>query len=225
MNKETIIAGIEKYVDTLTENEKATYKRALSEFTLADNKDAKEIYPIFELVCIVQELQREIKEQAQKEAKGNTFVKRSKLITKLLEKSYNKAFKKGFIEEINGEIMKCCVVDGIYCFALYDIDIPMIAGGETPKITLKNILPDYKGFDVCEFDISDIKAALKVHKAKKDKTDCLTEINGKYYNTSYFINVVDGLGGNVKLYQSNNPVRPDVFESENGIALLCPVRK
>lgn len=225
MNKEKIVAGIEKYVDTLPENEKAKYKQALTKFTLADNKEAKEINPFYELVCIVQELQQEIKEQAQKETKGNTFVKRSKLITKLLDKSYNEKYKKGFYEEINGEKMVCCLIDGYYAFMLYDIDIPMLAEGEKAQFTISNILPDYKSFTVCDFDIADIKAALKLHKAKKDKTKCVTEINGKCYDTSYFINVIDGLGGDIKMYQNRNPIAADVFESENGLALLCPCRK
>lgn len=226
MNKEKIIANIERYVKTLREKEQIYYFSGLEN---AGNTPIKEAYkntpePIFELAEIVQELKREIKEQAQKEAKGNTFVKRSKLITKLLDKCYNEKFKKGFYEEINGEKMVCCIVDGFYAFMLYDIDIPMVAEGEEQPFTVNKMIPDYKSFAVCDFDIADIKTALKLHKAKKDKTKCVTEINGKYYNAEYFINVVDGLGGNVKVYQSNSPVQPDIFESENGIALLCPCR-
>lgn len=223
MNKERIIANIEHYISVLSNEEKAEYIKAF-EYTIDENKKAKEIYPIVALAEIVQELERELKEQAQKEAKGNTFVKRSKLITKLLDKSYNEKYAKGFIEEINGEKMICCIIDGFYCFALYDIDIPMLAEGEKAQFTLSKILPDYKSFAVCDFDIADIKTALKLHKAKKDKTKCVTEINGKYYDTSYFINVIDGLGGDIKMYQNSSPVAADIFESENGIALLMPCR-
>ena len=223
MNKEKIIANIERYIGTVSNEEKEMYIGGFK-YTAEENKKAKEIYPILELVEIVQVLQRELKEQAQKETKGNTFVKRSKLITKLLDKSYNEKYKKGFYEEINGQKMVCCIIDGYYCFALNDIDIPMLAGGEKAQFTLQKILPDYKSFAVCDFDIADIKTALKLHKAKKDKTKCVTEINGKYYDTSYFINVIDGLGGDIKMYQNSSPTAADVFESENGIALLCPCR-
>ena len=65
----------------------------------------------------------------------------------------------------------------------------------------------------------------KLHKAKKDKKDCVIELNGKYYNAAYFINVVDGLGGNVKLHQNSNKMAVDIFTSENGLAVLCTMRK
>lgn len=224
MNKERIIANIEHYIGILSNEEKAEYIKAFN-YTIDENKKAKEIYPIVALAEIVQTLELELKEQAQKETKGNTFVKRSKLITKLLDKSFSEKYKKGFYEEINGEKMVCCLIDGYYAFMLYDIDIPMLAEGEKAQFTLSNILPDYKSFTVCDFDIADIKAALKLHKAKKDKTKCVTEINGKYYDTGYFINVIDGLGGDIKMYQNSNPIAADVFESENGLALLCPCRK
>lgn len=226
MNKEKIIANIESYVKTLREKEQIYYFSGLEN---AGETPIKKAYqntpePIFELAEIVQELKREIKEQAQKEAKGNTFVKRSKLITKLLEKSYNERFKKGFIEEINGEKMKCCIIDGFYAFMLYDIDIPMIAEGERQDFTVKKAMPDYKNFEICDFDIADIKTVLKLHKAQKDKTKCVVEINGKYYDAKFFIDVIDGLGGDIKMYQNPNKVAADIFESENGIALLMPCR-
>lgn len=224
MNKEQIIANIEHYIGILSNEEKAEYIKAF-DYTIEENKKAKEIYPIVALAEIVQTLERELKEQAQKETKGNSFVKRSKLITKLLNKSWNDKYKKGFYEEINGEQKKCCIIDGFYAFMLNDIDIPMLAEGEKQEFTITKILPDYKSFAVCEFDIAEIKTALKLHKAKKDKTKCITEINGKCYDTSYFINVVDGLGGDIKMYQSSSPVSADVFESENGAALLMPCRK
>ena len=227
MNKENIIANIERYVKTLREKEQIYYFSGLEN---AGDTPIKQAYkntpePIFELAEIVQELKKELKDQALKETKGNNFVKRSKLITKLLAKSYNEQFKKGFYEEINGEKMKCCIVDGFFAFMLHDIDIPMKAADEKQPLTLKRILPDYKSFKVCEFDITEIKAKIKLHKAAKNKERCLVELNNKYYDANYFVSVIDGLGGDITMYQNANPVYCDVFESENGLAILMPCRK
>ena len=101
----------------------------------------------------------------------------------------------------------------------------MLAENEKAQFTLKNVLPEYKDFEVIDFDIAEIKTTLKLHKAKKNKNECVIELNGKYYNAAYFINIVDGLGGNVKLYQNSNKMEVDICTSENGLAVLCPMRK
>ena len=101
----------------------------------------------------------------------------------------------------------------------------MLAENEKAQSTLKYVFPEYKDFGVIDFDIAEIKTTLKLHKAKKDKNECVIELNGKYYNAEYFINVVDGLGGNVKLYQNSNKMEVDICTSENGLAVLFPMRK
>lgn len=228
MKKEKIIANIESYVKTLREKEQLYYYSSLEN---AGDAPIKKAFPnvgepIFELAEIVQELKREIKEQAQKETKGNSFVKRSKLITKLLEKSYDERSKKGIIEEINGEELQCCIIDGYYAFAFRErLDIPMIEAGTKQPFALQKVLPNYNSFEVRNFDIAEIKTTLKMHKAAKKKEACIIDIGEKCYNAKYFIDVIDGLGGDIKLYQNKNTLGIDVFESENGIALLCPCRK
>ena len=230
MTNEKIIANIERYISTVSKEQQQHFEQAL-EIAEKEHKPVKKYFsavsePIFELAEIVQELKREIKEKAQKETNSNSFVKRSKLITKLLSKCWQEKFQKGFFEEIDGAKKQCCIIDGYYAFAFNDeLDIPMLAENEKAQFTLKNVLPEYKDFEVIDFDIAEIKTTLKLHKAKKDKNDCVIELNGKYYNAEYFINVVDGLGGNVKLYQNSNKMEVDICTSENGLAVLCPMRK
>lgn len=230
MNKEKIIANIETYINTLNEEEQKCFKTVL-DVSEKEHKKVKKVYkdlfsPILELAEIVQELRQEIKEQAQKDTKGNSYVKRSKLITKLLDKCYRVQFQTGFFEEMNGEKMQCCIIDAYYAFMFRNaLDIPMWGVEGEPSYSVKKLIPDYRDFKQCEYDIAEIRTALKLHKAKKDKNPCIIELNNKCYNAEYFINVVDGLGGDVKMYQDPNEVRIDVFESENGIAILCPSKK
>lgn len=225
MKKEQIIANIERYVSTLSEADRKTFANALA---AAGSTPVKQIYsplPLFELAEVVQELKRELKEQAQKETRGNSFVKRSKLLTKLLATNEREDLQKGFFEEINGEKMQCCIINGFYAFMLKnELDIPMIEESEKQPFTMARCLPEYKHFNKAVFDIADIKTKIKTHKAKKDKTKCTIEISGKYYDAEFFIKVVDGLGGEITLYQSTDLRQCGVFESENGIAILMPCR-
>ena len=226
MKKETIIALIDEYVSSLNDSAKKDYT-ALFDVSNRENKSIKQVfkdYPnaIRNLAIIVQELEQELKDEATKQSKGGSHLKRSKLVAKLLSKCYNDEWKNGFFEEINGEKMQCCVIDGIYGFAFRNpLDIPI---NDFPPCTLKNMLPDYNNFEKCKFDIADIKAQLKLHKTKKDKTPLKIQIGIKFYNAQYFINCVDGLGGDITLYQNPKVKCIDIFESENGIALLAPLR-
>lgn len=201
MKNEKIITTIERYINTLNESEKAS---------------------AFELSVIVQELKQELKEKALKETYGNTYLKRSKLVSKLLSKCYREDMQKAFNEKINGENMQCCVIDSYYAFAFKaPLDLPM---SESSSFTVSKAIPDYSNYNVVEYDIAEIKTTLKLHKAEKKKERCTIEINGKCYNAQYFINVVEALGEDVAFYQSKKWNSLDVFENENGIAILCPVK-
>ncbi len=230
MKKEQIIANIERYVNTLNEADRNKFTTAL-ETAGKTQVPIKQVYPhinepIFELAEIVQELKKELKEQAQKETRGNTFVKRSKLIAKLIATNQREDMKKGFFEEINGDKMQCSIINGFYAFMLKDaLDIPMIEENEKQPFTMARCLPEYKHFDKAVFDVADIKTKIKMHKAKKDKSKCMIEISGRWYDAEFFIKVVDGLGGDITLYHNTKDIRQcGVFESENGLAILMPCR-
>lgn len=228
MKNEKIIANIEAYIATLDSEKQQMFNKSLEQ---AENerKAVKKLFsaecePLLELAEIIQELKAEMKQAEQKAAGGASLVKRTKLLNKLLSKCYRDNFKKGFYEEIRGEKMQCSIIDGFYAFMLRnELDIPMQAAG---GVTISRCLPDYRDFGECSFDIAEIKTALKLFKATKDKKErfCRIEINGRYYDASYFINVIEILGGDVKMYHDAKQLNAAVFESENGIAILMPVR-
>lgn len=171
---------------------------------------------------IVQELKQELKEKALKETHGNGYLKRSKLVSKLLSKCFREDMQKAFYEKINGEDMQCCIIDGVCAFAFKKpLDLPTT---EISSLTVGKLIPNYSKFDIVAYDIAEIKTTLKLHKAEKKKENCIIEINGKCYNAQYFINVVEALGEDVTFYQDEKWNSLDVFENENGIAILCPVK-
>lgn len=201
MKIEKIITSIEKYLNTLNESEKAE---------------------AFELSEIVLELRQKLKEKALKETHGSTYLKRSKLVSKLLSKCFREDMQKAFNEKINGENVQCCIIDDHYAFAFKNpLDLPM---AEESKFTISKFLPDYSSFDKVEYDIAEIKTTLKLHKAEKKKEKCIIEINKKCYDAQYFINVIEALGEDATFYQSEKWNSLDVFENKNGIAVLCPCK-
>lgn len=226
MKTEKIIANIEKYVNTLNAGGKNDYMQALK--TAEErHQPVKECYknfpdPILELVEIVQELKQELKEKALKETQGSTYLKRSKLVSKLLAKCPREDMQKAFNQKVCGEDMQCCIIDGYYALAFRNpLDLPMAESG---GFTIEKVIPDYSYFNAVEYDIAEVKATLKLHKVEKKKGNCIIKINKKFYNAQYFCNVVEALGENVTFYQGENPLGMDVFENKNGIATLCPVR-
>lgn len=120
MKAEKIITSIEKYLNTLNESEKAE---------------------ALELNEIVLTLRQELKEKALKETHGSTFLKRAKLVSKLLSKCFREDMQKAFNEKINGENMQCCIIDGYYAFAFKSpLDLPM---AEERNFSFNKCLPDY----------------------------------------------------------------------------------
>ena len=225
MKNEQIIANIEKYVATL-DAEKQKEFRFLLEGAERNRTPVKKMYAnvdgLIELAEIVQELKAEMKEKELKAKNGDSFAKRNKLVNKLLTKGFDHRFRNAFYKEINGEKLQCCVIEGIYAFMFRnELDLPI---NQASECDLARILPKYKDFEICDFDMVEIRTALKLHNAKKDKPRCLIELNGTYFDAKHFINVIEGLGGNITMYRNPKTINASVFESENGIALLMPCR-
>lgn len=240
MTPEKIIANIENYISLLPQSEQELYSeylrlaetnyQSVTEIPCVKNSILKHD-PLLELVEIVRELKRDIKEKMQKNTKGKSFVQRSKKLTKIIShKSNIEKFAKGWIEEIKGEQLQVSSYCWCYAFLLKEhLDIPMFTEQEKQEYGyyMKNIIPPYKTeYKPIEFDIADIKAKLTLHKAKKNKDVCKIEIDGAIFNAEYFVNLVEILGENVTIYK--RPFRRlgvVVFENDNGIGLLVPIRE
>ncbi len=229
MTNEKIIATIEKYVESLNDEDRKAYNMAF-DISRKDIVPIKDFFdkvgiPVFGLAMIVQELEQEMKKAAQKKVGGSSYVKRTALINKLIAKNTREELRKGWFEEIEGERMQCFLVNGYMAFAFRNtVDAPM---NETDNpFTLMKVLKCRKeDLTECEYDIADIKMQLKLHKARKEKGICEIKVGTKYYDAQYFVNVIEGLGGDVIMLQdSDSWNRMDIFKSENGLAILMPIR-
>ena len=79
------------------------------------------------------------------------------------------------------------------------------------------------------FNISDVKTALKIYRAENGRNcpvPCNFYLGISRYNAEYILNCYDILGGNIVFKQSKtNELAPAILESENGMAILLPMRK
>lgn len=81
--------------------------------------------------------------------------------------------------------------------------------------------------------LAEVKSALKDFKARqkalprsqRSKTPAPYDIGNSCYNPEYIIEAYDILGGEITYYQDeNHPLNPALLTSENGMAVIMPVR-
>ncbi len=167
----------------------------------------------------------EIKGQVIKEKGGNKELKRFKAVQR-----YIKNIEKRCIAGFNGtweEQDKQCFSDGYTAFILKN-KIEGLPKNEKQNLDLHTVLKDVNANNEINVDIKDIKVAFKIHKAKYGRKypTCQYNLGISLYNAEYILNCYDILGGNIIFRQSQtNELSPAILESENGIAILSPIRK
>lgn len=167
----------------------------------------------------------EIKEQVIKEKGGNKELKRFKAVQR-----YIKNIEKRCVAGFNGtreEQDKQCFSDGYTAFILNN-KIEGLPKNEKQNLDLHTVLKDVDANNEINVDINDIKSAFKIHKAKygRKHPTCRYNLGISQYNAEYVLNCYDILGGNIIFKQSQtNELSPAILESENGIAILLPIRK
>lgn len=229
-----VIAGIENYIagsDGL--------KQDFDYFIKGFESGALEAWasyqavPIAYLAAIAYKMKSLVKEQEQKTTKGKSFVQRSKYVSKLLAGNEKEIIQKGFYRNIKGENKQVICINGIYAIVFNQpLDIPVFEGNEN-EVKGLNVAPFFNdvnmnNFADLEFDIADIQSKIKIynatHKTKKEREKLALYKNGKYFSACRLSEVFNCLGGNnIKWYFDHNVKSFDIFENENGIAVLLPL--
>jgi hypothetical protein len=167
----------------------------------------------------------EIRDKAAKAKGGNSLVKRIHAATKYLNDEAKKGCKvwSGCTWMEDG---KQCFVNGYTAFALNE----PLEGLRTTDAEHFNVLPcfpDTSNYITAVVNVADVTARLKIYKAKHgSKTPFDYDIGNSRYNAQYILDCYNILGGDIVFkLPANGEITPAVMESENGNALLCPVRK
>lgn len=176
---------------------------------------------MFELAKIAYMCEQEIKEEAIKSACSTSFAKAQKKLDKMIAKNERESIRKAWIDDIGGEEKVCACVDG-YWFACFDKDKCALPIQDEVPLHIAQLIPNgYYEFPIVNYNISDVIAEAK--KATK-KNRVVVKVGEKYFNAKYLADVLEVLGNKgVKHYQNANGVGIDIFESEYGIAGLCPI--
>ena len=103
-----------------------------------------------------------------------------------------------------------------------DLDVANIV-----ETYLTSKLPDE--YDQISFDVEDIKAAINEYKERRTANmplSCAVELNRKFYDAEYVLDILDVLtkrGGKLWWCQTTDIRRADYIETDNGIAVFCPM--
>lgn len=107
-------------------------------------------------------------------------------------------------------------------------DIP-----KTQGFRLFDVIPkDYKSFNQYTIDRSTVASYQKINKSKYrgkagtfiNSTSNSCKISNSFVSMTLLLNVIDILGGNITFFVSEKQYQLIICESENGIAVLCPIR-
>ena len=145
----------------------------------------------------------------------------------------NELYHKAVMANIDGRQMQCMYLN-FFIIGLYepsefietsnDLDVANIV-----ETYLTSKLPDE--YDQISFDVEDIKAAINEYKERRTANmplSCAVELNRKFYDAEYVLDILDVLtkrGGKLWWCQTTDIRRADYIETDNGIAVLCPLHK
>ena len=143
----------------------------------------------------------------------------AKFLAKLMRKNDSPYWQKAHYGEIDGNIKQLIGIESI-CFYYFIMNEPLDV--ETRDFVAS--APDdgteynYYSFPKIEFDANNIKNAIKENKK-------IVQIGEKQFIGADIINIVKVLGNKITFYQVPDALSRDVFESEEGIAVITPYRQ
>lgn len=175
---------------------------------------------------IIELAKKEIREKEVKKKCNSSDVKRFKLIEKyLLKVDMPDRFRTTWIE--NGHQ---CFTNGYIAFMLKK-HFDQLPKTDIPPLNLNDLIKQKTADDLYEVDvdITDVKTKLKIfkaeNKANKTKRPCIYRIENSFFNAQYLIDCYTILSGkNIKFSQTKNNLAPAIIKSENGKAIICPVK-
>lgn len=210
--------------------------RAISEIkSTMENSEYVSAYRM--IVDLYQQAEADLRLDIAKRTKGADGAKRQKSAERYLKDSYKMTNRKytqyAFDVNYDGNNYQC-MLNGYTAFMFNDdgrLDLPNTPSGiEKPDIIAlyKSLLNNT--IDITEFfNIDDIKLYSKsISKGDYIKKPYVIEIADGVkigFNIGYLMSIYEILGGNIKFYTGKNPSITTLrCESENGTALICPVR-
>lgn len=186
----------------------------------------------------LEELARdEIAKETAKAIGGATAIKRRAAALKYLKAvdDAKPTLQNSWLTDRNDTTYQC-FMNGYTAFMLahHIPELPRLERDEWHQSTEDNVLFNSETFYVdnrieFEVNVAELKTKLAIHKGeykgKRNRPACLITIGAQCYNVEYLLEIINILGGNIRWYQPEKATGIALVESENGKAILCPVRK
>ena len=175
---------------------------------------------------IVAMAEKEIIEAAAKATGGNTLLKRTRAAAKYIGKCDE--FRLGAWIDKGEQLF----TNGYTAFFLSPAINGLPEAAESARFDIRKCIPSTDNYVTVEVDPADVAAKLKIWKAetpareRKRGRPLVYDVGEMCYNAEYILDCYNILGGDITFTQPEvwKPI-PAVLTSENGKAILLPVRK
>lgn len=231
MRAEKVIDVCTRIIDEIDENKLGFSRRIINnaysgkgmpEFVDTETK----LYPLVELLY---DACAELRDRELRTSKGVSYVSRCKKFNKILEANskrldgrYSRAWR------YNGEQVITNTQGTVVWFLSKELDIPTVP--ENTNSWAKNVdfirYDDTKSIEIA-CPLAEISACYKTFKASHERdTRCVIQLGNKLYNAEYVLQAAELLGGEITVYEKSEGYGiPLSIQSENGIAIVYPIRK
>jgi len=176
---------------------------------------------------IVAMAEKEIIEAAAKASGGNTLLKRTRAAAKYIDKC-DECRRGAWIDDKGDQLF----TNGYTAFFLSPAINGLPEASARARFDVRSCIPDTDNYITADVSTADVAAKIKIWKAKvparerKHGRPLIYDVGGMCYNAEYILDCYNILGGDITFTQPKiwKPV-PAVLTSENGKAILLPVRK
>ena len=185
-----------------------------------------ELAQIGDTATIIAMAEKEIIEAAAKATGGSTLLKRTRAAAKYISKCDES--RRGTWMDGDEQLF----TNGYTAFFLSPAINGLPEASVRARFDIRKCIPSTDKYITAEVDPADVAAKLKIWKAKVPARErrhgrpLIYDVGGMCYNAEYILDCYNILGGNITFTQPAEwqPV-PAVLTSENGKAILLPVRK
>ena len=176
---------------------------------------------------IVAMAKKEIIEATAKASGGNTLLKRTRAAAKYIDKC-DECRRGAWIDDKGDQLF----TNGYTAFFLNPAINGLPEASARARFDIRKCVPNTDNYIAVEVDPADVAAKLKIWKAETPARErrhgkpLIYDIGGMCYNAEFILDCFNILGGNIKFAQPTEwQPTPAVLTSENGTAILLPIRK
>ena len=176
--------------------------------------------------AIITMAEKEIVEAAAKVNGGSTLLKRTRAAAKYINKCDER--RRGAWVDNDEQLF----TNGYTAFFLNPPINGLPEASARARFDIRKCVPNTDNYIAVEVDPADVAAKLKIWKAETPARErrhgkpLIYDIGGMCYNAEFILDCFNILGGNIKFTQPTEwQPTPAVLTSENGKAILLPVRK